>query len=749
MKIHCIGGGPGGLYTAILLKEQDRRREITVFERNAPNDTFGWGVVFSDRTQDHLRNADAPSHEAITRCFATWDDIDVHYRGEVYRSTGHGFCGLSRKKMLLLLKDRAEELGVDLRYETEVKDVDDYRDCDLLVAADGINSQIRDKYAANFGPELDWRPNRFAWLGTQQQLDAFTFSFRENEHGLWMLHAYQFEPETSTFIVETDDETFARSGLDVDNEPQTIAYCEKVFAEELGGYPLLANKTHWRQFATVRNRSWHHENMVLLGDSAATAHFSIGSGTKLAMEGSIALAGAFAKYDDVSEALRAYEAERRPNVESLQRAAQSSLEWFESARRYMGMEPKRFVFSLLTRSMRITHDNLALRDPAYVEDADRWLNASLSIEGADDPNKDPVPPMFTPFKLRNLTLKNRVVVSPMCQYSAVEGMPNEWHMVHLGSRALGGAALVFTEMTDVSAEGRISPGCTGIYTDAQAGQWARIVDFVHARSSALIGMQLGHAGRKAATKRMWEGDNEPLESGAWPIMAASPIPWGPKSQVPKEMDRADMVRVRDEHVAAAKRAKKAGFDVLELHMAHGYLLSGFISPLSNQRSDAYGGSLENRARYPLEVFDAVREVWPDAPLSVRISATDWAPEGFTPEDAVSLAQMMKEHGADLIDVSAGQTSTRAKPVYGRLFQTPFADQIRNEVDIATMAVGNISTYDDINTIILAGRADLVALARAHLADPYFTMHAAREQGYDALEWPVQYRAAKRLRFLVK
>jgi anthraniloyl-CoA monooxygenase len=748
VKIHCIGGGPGGLYTAILLKKQDPRREIAVWERNASDDTFGWGVVFSDRTQDHLKNADAPSHEAITRCFATWDDIDVHYRGEVYRSTGHGFCGLSRKRMLLLLEERARELGIELHFETEVEDVDDYRDCDLLVAADGINSQIRDKYAAHFGPKLDWRPNRFAWLGTRQQLDAFTFSFRENDAGLWMLHAYQFEPETSTFIVETDEETFARSGLDVDDEPQTIAYCEKVFEEELGGHPLMANKTYWRQFATVKNRIWHHENIVLVGDAAHTAHFSIGSGTKLAMEDSIALTEAFAAHDDVGEALRAYETERRPNVASLQRAAQSSLEWFENARRYMGMEPKRFVFSLLTRSMRITHDNLALRDPAYVEDADRWLNRTLSIEGADNPEKEPVPPMFTPYTLRGLELKNRVVVSPMCQYSADEGMPNEWHLVHLGSRAMGGAALVFTEMTDVSPEGRISPGCTGIYTDEQADAWARIVDFVHSRSTAKIGMQLGHAGRKGATKRMWEGDNEPLESGAWPIMAASPIPWGPESQVPKEMDRADMVRVRDEHVAAAKRAKRAGFDVLEVHMAHGYLLSGFISPLSNQRSDEYGGSLENRARYPLEVLDAVREVWADAPLSVRISATDWAPEGFTPEDAAVLAQMLKEHGADLIDVSAGQTSTEADPVYGRLFQTPFADRIRNEVDIATMAVGNISTYDDINTIILAGRADLVALARAHLADPYFTIHAAREQGYDALEWPVQYRSAKRLRFLV-
>ncbi len=749
MKIHCIGGGPGGLYAAILLKKLDPKNEVTVWERNAPDDTFGWGVVFSDRTQDHLRNADAESHEAITKTFATWDDIDVHYQGEVHRSTGHGFCGLSRQTMLVLLQDRAQALGVKINFETEVTDVDDFRDCDLLVAADGINSAIRTKYAANFGPDLDWRPNRFTWLGTKQQFEAFTFSFRENDAGLFMVHAYQFEPGTSTFIVETDADSFANSGLAVDDEAATIAYCEKLFAEELGGHALMANRSHWIQFRTVRNRTWHHENMVLIGDAAHTAHYSIGSGTKLAMEDAIALAGSFRGHDTVAAALPAYEAARRPNSDSIQRAAQSSLEWFESTRRYMGMPPKRFVFSLLTRSMRITHDNLALRDPAYVEDADRWLNRDLGIEGADDLSKPPVPPMFTPFTLGGVQLKNRVVVSPMCQYSADDGVPNEWHMVHLGSRAIGGAALVFTEMTDVSAEGRITPGCAGIYTDEQEAAWKRIVDFVHDQSTALIGMQLGHAGRKGATKRLWEGYDVPVSEGAWPLIAASPIPWAPESAVPSEMDRASMVRVRDEYVAAAKRALRAGFDVLEVHMAHGYLLSGFISPLSNQRGDEYGGGLEGRARFPLEVLDAVREVWADKPLSVRISATDWAPDGFTGDDAVALATMLKDHGVDLVDVSTGQTSTEAKPAYGRLYQTPFADRIRNEVDIATMAVGTVSTYDDINTIVLAGRADLVALARAHLADPYFTMHAAREQGFDGHEWPVQYESAKRLRFLVK
>ncbi len=744
MRIRIIGGGPAGLYLAILMKKQDPTREITLYERNAPDDTFGWGVVFSDRTQSQLRDADAESHRAITETFATWDDIDVHFRGEVYRSTGHGFCGLSRKRMLLILQDRARELGVTLEFRHDVVDVEALRDCDLLVAADGINSRVRALYEGAFRPTLDVRPNRYTWLGTHQQLGAFTFSLREDGAGLWIVHAYQFEPETSTFIVETDPETFARSGLREDDEAGTIAYCEGLFSDELGGHALLANRSQWIQFRTVKNARWRHENVVLIGDAAHTAHFSIGSGTKLAMEDAIALAASFRSTVDVDAALDAYERERRPAVESLQRAAQSSLEWFENARRHVRLPPERMVFSMMTRSLRVTYDNLAMRDPAYVESVDREYLGELGVR-----SDDVVPPMFTPFTVRGLTLANRVVVSPMCQYSAVDGMPNDWHLVHLGSRALGGAGLVMSEMTDVSAEGRISVGCAGMYDERHVEGWARIVELVHGASGAKIGMQLGHAGRKGATKRMWEGDNEPLEDGAWPLLGPSPIAWSARHQVPREMSREDMTRVRDEHVRAARMAERAGFDLLELHMAHGYLLSSFLSPLSNVRADEYGGSLENRARYPLEVIDAVRDVWSEKPLSVRISATDWVAGGFDVDDAVAFGVMMKAHGVDLVDVSAGQTSAEARPVYGRAFQTPFAERIRNEVGIPTIAVGNISTYDDVNTIVLAGRADLVALARAHLADPYFTLHAAREQGYDAQPWPVQYESARRLRFLVK
>ncbi|MEM9193268.1 MAG: bifunctional salicylyl-CoA 5-hydroxylase/oxidoreductase [Myxococcota bacterium] len=742
MRVHCIGGGPGGLYLAILLKKADPTREIVVYERNAPNDTFGWGVVFSDLTQENLQSADFESHRAITESFATWDAIDVHYQGTVTRSSGHGFCGMSRKKLLLLLQDRARELGVTLHFSHEVTDIEALRDCDLLVAADGVRSGVRTRYAENFRPSLDLRPNRYTWLGTPQSFEAFTFAFRENEHGLFVVHAYQFEAETSTFIVETTEDGWRNAGLGDADEARTIDYCQQLFREELDGKPLLGNRSSWIQFATVRNERWSHENMVLLGDAAHTAHFSVGSGTKLAMEDAIALAEAFQTSTGVPEALRAYETSRRPAVESIQRAAQRSLEWFEDAPNYMGFPRERLVFSLLTRSLRITHENLRVRDPAYVAEADRWYAKGQGLS-------DPVPPMFTPFEVRGLRIENRVVVSPMCQYSAEHGLPNDWHLVHLGSRALGGAGLVMTEMTNVSAEGRITPGCTGMYSEAHRDAWAKIVAFVHERSSAKIGLQLGHSGRKGATKLMWEGIDEPLPEGGWPLLAPSAMAWAPENPVPRAMDRTDMTRVRDEHVRAAKMGYAAGFDLLELHMAHGYLLSSFLSPLSNVRDDDYGGDLTSRARFPLEVFDAVREVWPDRPLSVRIGATDWVDGAFNEDDAVSLAGMLKERGADLIDVSSGQTSTDAKPIYGRAFQTPFADRIRNEVGIPTIAVGNISTYDDINTIVLAGRADLVALARAHLADPYFTLHAAREQGYSGVEWPNQYLAGKTLRYLVK
>jgi anthraniloyl-CoA monooxygenase len=608
-----------------------------------------------------------------------------------------------------------------------------------VLAADGANSLVRERFAAAFRPTVDWRSNRFVWLGTTRPFPAFTFYFKADRHGLWRVHAYQYEGGASTFIVEAREETWRAACLDRATEHETIAFCEELFAEELAGHRLQQNRSVWRSFGTVRNERWHHENVVLVGDSAHTAHFSVGSGTKLAMEDAIVLVRALGHHQDIPSALAAYEAERRPLVESLQRAAQVSLEYFENTERYMEFAPVQFAFNLLTRSLRITHDNLKVRDPHFVADVDRWFAGEASRQAGVVLAPDPVPPpLFTPFRLRDMVLENRSVVSPMCQYSAEDGTPDDWHLVHLGARALGGAALVFTEMTDVTAEGRISYGCTGMYKPEHVAAWRRIVDFVHRHSRAKIGLQLGHAGRKAATKKMWEGDNQPLETGAWPIMAASPIPYFPHSQVPKEMDRADMIAVRDAFAQAARMAQEAEFDALELHFAHGYLLAGFISPLTNRRRDDYGGPLEHRMRFPLEVFDAVRAAWPTAkPISVRISAVDWTPGGMESQDAVDVARLFQQHGCDILDVSAGQTVPEQRPVYGRLFQTPFADRIRHEAGLPVMTVGNISSYTDVNTILAAGRADLCVLARAHLWDPYWTRHAARALGWP-VEWPDQY-----------
>ena len=738
MRIVSIGGGPAALYFGILMKKADPDSAITILERNRLDDTFGFGVVFSDATQNNLAAADAETFNALAGEFFHWDDISVHYRGHVIRSGGHGFSGLSRQKLLANLARRCEELGVCIEVGTEVKDPSVYADADLVLGADGFNSTVRQRYAEHFQPAMDERPNRFVWLGTTRPFPAFTFYFKRDKHGLWRVHAYQYEPGHSTFIVEATETTWRSAGLDRASEDETVAFCEALFKEELEGHRLLKNRSLWRHFVTVKNASWSHGNLVLLGDAAHTAHFSVGSGTKLAIEDAIALVGALRREPDVPAALAAYEAERRPAVESLQRAAQVSLQWFEDTERYMDLEPLQFAFNLLTRSLRITHDNLKVRDPMFVAKIDEWFaeqaqKQSCSLLPAPCP-----PPMFTPFRLRDLVLTNRVVVSPMCQYIAEDGMPNEWHLVHLGSRAIGGAGLVFSEMTDVSREGRISPGCTGLYRPEHVAAWKRIVDFVHTNSGAKMAMQLGHAGRKGSTQRMWEGMDEPLPSGNWPIISASPLPYYPHSQVPKEMTRADMDAVKDDFVRAADMANEAGFDLLELHFAHGYLLASFISPLTNKRTDSYGGSLENRMRFPLEVFDAVRTVWPDhKPMSVRISAVDWAPGGMQPADSVEVARLLKSHDCDITDVSAGQTVADAKPQYGRQFQTPFADRIRHEVGIATMAVGNISSYQDVNTILAAGRADLCVLARAHLWDPYWTRHAAYEQGYP-LPWPDPY-----------
>ena len=741
MKIVAIGGGAAGLYFAILMKRADPRHQVTIIERNGPDDTFGFGVVFSDATLDNFLEADPITHTEITQAFAHWDAIDVHYRGEVLTSTGHGFSGLGRQKLLSILQRRARSLGVTFAFSTEVVDPSVWTGADLVVAADGVNSWVRSHYAAHFEPQIDWRPNRFVWLGTTFPFPAFTFIFKETDIGLWRVHAYRYEEHSSTFILETTEETWRRAGLDGASEDETVAFTEKLFARELGGHPVLKNRSLWRAFPTVHNARWHHDNVVLVGDAAHTAHFSIGSGTKLAMEDSIALARALGEHRELQTALAAYEAERRPQVETLQRAAQTSLEWFEHVDRYVNLPPEQFAYSLLTRSQRISHENLRLRDKAWLEGYERWIAARAGLPEPAD--KHAVPPMFTPYTVRGLTLKNRVVVSPMAQYSCRDGTPDDYYLVHLGSRAHGGAGLIFTEMVCPSADARISPGCAGMYDEGHRAAWTRIVDYVHTRTPAKIALQLGHAGPKGSTQLGWEDADEPLPDGNWPLIAPSAIAYGPRNQLPREMTRADMDRVTADFVRAARWGAECGFDWLELHCAHGYLLSAFICPLTNRRTDEYGGSLANRCAFPLEVFRAMRAVWPtERPLSVRISAHDWAPGGNTPDDAVAIARLFKDAGADLIDVSSGQTTRIAQPTYGRMYQTPFADRIRNEVGIATMAVGAIFEPDHVNSILMAGRADLCAIARPHLADPYWTLHAAAQLGYGDVPWPPQYLSGK-------
>ncbi|PYQ86726.1 MAG: bifunctional salicylyl-CoA 5-hydroxylase/oxidoreductase [Acidobacteria bacterium] len=747
MRIVCVGGGPGGLYFAVLMKKADPRHEIRVIERNRPDDTFGFGVVFSDATMAAVADADSEAYRGIARHLVHWDDIEVHYRGERITSTGHGFSGMSRHTLLRVLQEQACAAGIDLLFEREITSLAEVRDADLAVAADGLNSTARRLLGDRIRTTIDVRPNRFVWLGTTKPFPAFTFYFKNDSHGLWRVHAYQYGPEQSTFIVECGEATWKAAGMDRASEQQTADFLEGLFAEELDGHQLMTNRSIWRQFPTVRVEPWWSDQVVLLGDAAHTAHFSVGSGTRMAMEDAVALRDCLVHDTDVRSALRAYEARRRPQVESLQRAAQASLQWFEDTERYMSLDPVQFTFSLLTRSLRITHEDLRVRDPAFLarvdesvaRDAERQVGRSVGAGRRGLP-----PPMFTPFRLRDLVLPNRVVVSPMCQYVADDGTIGDWHLVHLGSRAMGGAGLVMAEMTDVSREARISPWCAGLYRPEHAAAWKRIVEFVHRETPAAIGVQLGHAGRKGATQRLWEGDNEPLAEGGWPLVSASPIPYfADRSSVPREMTRADMNCAIAAFADAAGLARDAGFDLLEVHMAHGYLLASFISPLTNTRADEYGGSLDNRMRFPLEVFDACRSVWPDEkPMSVRISAVDWMPGGMEPDDAVAVARMLKAHGCDIVDVSAGQTVPDQRPVYGRLFQTPFADRIRHQVGMATMAVGNISSYMDVNTIVAAGRADLCVLARAHLFDPYWTRHAAWMLGYP-LPWPDPYKSVER------
>jgi anthraniloyl-CoA monooxygenase len=755
MRIAVVGGGPGGLYFAALARQLDPRADITVWERNAADDTFGFGVVFSDETLGGIEHADPAIHHAMSREFARWDDIDIHFKGQVITSGGHGFAAMSRRRLLQILQERCMTLGITLRFNTEAPPLDTLSaQYDLVVGSDGVNSATRTRYADSFRPRLDVRRCKFMWLGTDLVFDAFKFYIVETPHGVMQIHGYPFDATGSTFIVEMNDAVWQRAGFarhaarpftPGESDGASIAEIRTLFSDILGGHAVHANNSRWISFTTVRNDAWSHNNVVLLGDAAHTAHFSIGSGTKLAMEDALALAACLHEQPGITDALAAYEAERKPVVVSTQRAAQASLEWFENLGQYVHQDPLQFAFNILTRSRRVTYDNLRLRDPEFVARVDAWFDACVQHEVGRHAGPD-APPMFQPFHLRGLELKNRVIVSAMDMYSATDGMPNDFHLVNTGSKALGGAGVVMTEMVCVSTEGRITPGCAGMYRPEHEAAWRRVVEFVHERTSAHIGLQLGHSGRKGSTKLMWEGIDEPLPDDNWEVVGPSALAYSPLNQVPRELTTAEMDAIREQFISAAEAGHRAGFDLLELHCAHGYLLSSFISPITNQRTDGYGGSLDHRMRYPLEVFDAIRAVWPPRkPMTVRISATDWYEGGIDADDAVEIARAFAAHGADAIDVSSGQVLKDERPAFGRSYQTPYADRIRNEVGIATIAVGVISSYDDVNSIVLAGRADLCALARAHLYDPQWTLHAAADQSYSGpgVDWPDPFKAGSR------
>ena len=750
MRIAVIGGGPGGLYFAALAQQLDPTHEITVWERNAPDDTFGFGVVFSDETLGGIEHADPAVHAAMEAEFARWDDIDVHYRGEVVTSGGHGFAAMSRRRLLGILQQRCAELGVTVHFRTEAPDVEELSEThDLVIASDGLNSAVRRRWEDHFEPRYDVRDCRYMWLGTDKVFDAFKFYIQQTPHGVMQIHGYPYDATGSTFIVEMTSEVWERAGFAAhdrgdwrpgDSDEESIAQIRELFADVLEGHEVMANNSRWIRFTTIACERWVRGNVVLLGDAAHTAHFSIGSGTKLAMEDALALAACLHESPTVGDALAAYEEERKAVVLSTQRAAQASLEWFENLGQYLDQEPLQFGFNIMTRSRRVTYDNLRVRDPEFVARLDAWYADHVG-------SRVPAPPMFQPYRLGGLDLVNRVVVSPMDQYVAVDGLPGDFHLVHLGGKALGGAGLVMTEMVCVSPEGRITPGCTGLWNDEQRDGWRRVTDFVHTQSAARIGLQLGHSGGKGSTKLMWEGIDDPLDEGNWEVGAASPVPYREGvNQVPRELTVAELDGIRAEFVAAARRGAEAGFDLLELHCAHGYLLSGFLSPVTNRRTDHYGGSLDHRLRYPLSVFTAMREVWPDdRPMTVRISATDWIEGGNTVDDAVEIARAFVEAGAAAIDVSTGQVHSTEQPAFGRSYQTPYADAIRNRLGCPTIAVGVISSWDDVNSVLLAGRADLCALGRVHLYDPSWTLHAAMEQGYDGpgAVWPLPWRAGAR------
>ncbi len=748
MKIACVGGGPAGLYFAISMKLRRPETEVVVIERNKADDTFGWGVVLSDDALGNLSVNDPISAEQIKNNFSYWNDIAVVHKGHRTVSGGHGFAGIGRQKMLLVLQQRALELGVDLQFETIAKPAAEYQqDYDLVVGCDGLNSSVRAEFTDRFMPEVDVRSCKFLWLGTHQKFDdAFTFIFEKTDHGWVWIHAYQFDDDTATVIVECSADTWDSWGFEAMSKAETIRTCERIFSAHLDGHELISNADHlrgsavWINFPRVLCKNWHHENVVLLGDASATAHFSIGSGSRLAFDSAIALAEFVSTEPTLNQAFDRYQEERRLDVLRLQSAARNSLEWFEDVERYLDMDPVQFNYSLLTRSQRISHENLRLRDADWLNTAEKWFQTQAGAPVDAQVRA----PMFAPFQLRGMELKNRIVVSPMAQYKAQDGCPTDWHLVHYGERAKGGAGLVYTEMTCVSANGRITPGCTGLYAPEHEDAWRKVTGFVHAETKAKICCQIGHSGRKGSTQLGWEKMDGPLATDNWETVSASAISWAPDNPMPREMTPAEMDVVRDQFVAATQMADRAGFDMIELHAAHGYLISSFITPLSNQRCDEYGGSLDNRMRYPLEVFRAMRAAWPvDKPMSVRISANDWVgQDGITPEEAVLIAAKFGAEGADIIDVSAGQTTPEAEPVYGRMFQTPFADQIRNQAGLSTMAVGNIYEADHANSILMAGRADLVCVGRPHLADPYWTLHEAVRIGDRHEDWPLPYQAGR-------
>jgi len=752
LKILCLGGGPASLYFAILMKKANPRHDITVIERGDRDSTWGFGVVFSDETLRGFMEADAPSYRRIVEQFAYWGSIDTRIHGRTVTSRGHGFCGMSRLKLLNIFHDRCDELGVNLRFNTDIRDLSelDTERYDLVVAGDGITSLLRQAHEKEFGTTMDWRQNKFCWLATTKPLDDFTFIFRRDEHGWWWVHAYRYEEGMTTWIVETSEATWKAAGMDHASEADTKAYCEALFAEDLDGHPIITNRSVWRTFPVVRNERLYYRNIVLIGDAVRSAHFSIGSGTKLAMEDAIALAGYFrASGDDVGRALEMYQNIRKEEADRLQRTAVVSLSWFEHIDRYAAVqEAEQFTFNMMCRAKRVTYENLRLRDPDYIAGLDRWFAGHVRrTTGFDDIDEDnPAVPAFQPFRIGGMRVENRFQLSAMCQYCAEDGMPNDWHLVHYGARAIGGAGLLNSEMLCVSPEGRITPGCAGIWNDGQVEAWRAIVDFVHANSRAKICAQIGHSGRKGSTSIPWQGGIDvPLAQGGWEVVGPSPIPYLADGPVPRQMSEKDMDEVLAAFVAATRNAERAGFDMVEVHLAHGYLLSSFISPVTNRRDDAYGGDVAARMTFPLRVVRAMRDAWPeDRPLSARISATDWVEGGLSGSDLLAVARMLKDAGVDVINVSTGQVTKDEDPVYGRMFQAPFADQVRNEAGIPTIVAGNITTADQANTLVAAGRTDIVALGRVIMNEPHFVLQAAAHYGHAAQHWPAQYRSGRSL-----